>query len=167
MQNSVTLKGNPVELSGTLPSVGSQAPDFSLADAALQDTSLAQFAGKKKVLNLFPSIDTPTCATSVRTFNEKAASLDNTVVLNISADLPFAQKRFCAAEGIENVQNLSCFRSPDFLESYGVLIASTKLTGLASRTVIVLDENDIVKHIELVSEIAEEPNYEAALSALA
>ncbi len=166
MSNPVTLKGNPVEINGTLPAIGSKAPDFSLADAALQDVSLAAFAGKRKILNLFPSVDTPTCASSIRAFNEKAASLDNTVVINISADLPFAQKRFCAAEGIENVQNLSTFRSPDFLSSYGVAIASTKLSGLAARTVIILDETDTVKYIELVSETTEEPNYEAALNAL-
>lgn len=167
MSNPVTLKGNPVEINGTLPAVGSKAPEFSLADAALQNVTLEAFAGKRKILNLFPSVDTPTCASSIRAFNEKAGSMDNTVVLNISADLPFAQKRFCAAEGIENVQNLSTFRSPDFLASYGVEIASTKLTGLAARTVIVLDESDTVKYIEQVSEIAEEPNYEAALAALA
>lgn len=165
--SKVTLKGNPVELAGALPAVGEKAPAFSLADAALQDVGLDQYAGKRKILNLFPSIDTPTCATSVRTFNESAAKMDNTVVLNISADLPFAQKRFCAAEGIENVENLSCFRSPKFLEDYGVLIASTKLAGLATRTVIVLDENDTVIHVELVSEIATEPNYENTLKALA
>lgn len=164
---SVTLKGNPVEINGTLPAIGSKAPAFSLADAALQNVTLEAFAGKRKVLNLFPSVDTPTCASSIRAFNEKAASMDNTVVINISADLPFAQKRFCAAEGIENVQNLSTFRSPDFLSSYGVEIASTKLTGLAARTVIVLDESDTVKYIEQVSEIAEEPNYDAAIAALA
>lgn len=166
MANSVTLKGNPVELVGTLPTVGSKAPDFTLADKALQNVSLENFAGKRKVLNIFPSVDTPTCANSVRAFNEKASSLDNTLVLNISADLPFAQTRFCAAEGLENVQNLSTLRDPNFLSNYGLLIASTKLAGLAARSVIVLDENDVVKHVELVGEIADEPNYEAALSAL-
>lgn len=166
MSSSVTLKGNPVELVGELPAIGSKAPDFTLADKALQNVSLENFAGKRKVLNIFPSVDTPTCASSVRAFNEKASGLDNTLVLNISADLPFAQSRFCAAEGLENVQNLSTLRDPNFLSNYGVLIASTKLAGLAARAVIVLDENDVVKYVELVSEIAEEPNYEAALAAL-
>jgi thioredoxin-dependent peroxiredoxin len=167
MSNSVTLKGNPVELAGELPAVGSQAPDFTLADKALQNVSLAAFAGKRKVLNIFPSIDTPTCAMSVRAFNEHANSLANTVVLNISVDLPFAQTRFCAAEGLENVQNLSTLRDPNFLENYGVLIKTSKLSGLAARSVFVLDENNVVKYVQLVGEIAEEPNYDAAIAALA
>jgi thiol peroxidase len=167
MPNSVTLKGNPVELAGELPAVGSQAPDFTLADKALQNVSLAAFAGKRKVLNIFPSIDTPTCAMSVRAFNEHANSLANTVVLNISVDLPFAQTRFCAAEGLENVQNLSTLRDPNFLENYGVLIKTSKLSGLAARSVFVLDENNVVKYVQLVGEIAEEPNYDAAIAALA
>jgi len=167
MPNSVTLKGNPVELAGELPAVGSQAPDFTLADKALQNVSLAAFAGKRKVLNIFPSIDTPTCAMSVRAFNEHANSLANTVVLNISVDLPFAQTRFCAAEGLENVQNLSTLRDPNFLENYGVLIKTSKLSGLAARSVFVLDENNVVKYVQLVGEIAEEPDYDAAIAALA
>lgn len=166
MTNSVTLKGNPVELSGTLPKVGATAPNFTLVDKALQDVSLDTFAGKRKVLNIFPSVDTPTCAMSVRAFNKHASSLDNTVVLNISADLPFAQTRFCAAEGLENVQNLSTMRGRDFLQSYGVLIHTSKLAGLAARAVVVLDEKNTIKHLELVSEIAQEPNYDAALAAL-
>ena len=164
--SNVTLKGNPVELSGNLPKVGSTAPEFILVDKALQYVTLETFAGKRKVLNVFPSVDTPTCAMSVRAFNKHASSLDNTVVLNISADLPFAQSRFCAAEGLENVQNLSTMRGRDFILNYGILIRTTKLAGLATRTVIVLDENNIIKHIELVSEIANEPNYDAALAAL-
>jgi thiol peroxidase len=167
MPNSVTLKGNPVELAGELPAVGSQAPDFTLADKALQNVSLAAFAGKRKVLNIFPSIDTPTCAMSVRAFNEHANSLANTVVLNISVDLPFAQTRFCAAEGLENVQNLSTLRDPNFLENYGVLIKTSKLSGLAARSVFVLDENNVVKYVQLVGEIAEEPDYDAAIATLA
>jgi len=164
--SNVTLKGNPVELAGSLPKVGSAAPDFTLVDKTLQDVSLDNFAGKRKVLNVFPSVDTPTCAMSIRAFNKHASSLDNTVVLNISADLPFAQSRFCAAEGLENVQNLSTMRGRDFLKNYGLLIHTSKLAGLASRAVIVIDESDIVKYIELVGEIANEPNYDAALSAL-
>jgi len=166
MTSAVTLKGNPVEVSGDLIKVGATAPDFKLVDKALADVSLETFAGKRKVLNIFPSVDTPTCAMSVRAFNTHASSLENTVVLNISADLPFAQTRFCAAEGLENVQNLSTMRGREFLLSYGVLIGSSKLAGLAARSVIVLDENNVVKHVELVGEIANEPNYDAALAAL-
>jgi len=160
------LKGNPVDVAGNLPQIGSTAPNFSLVDEALQDVTLDSYAGKRKVLNLFPSVDTPTCASSVREFNKRASSMDNTVVINISADLPFAQKRFCAAEGIENVVNLSTMRGRDFLMNYGVLLFSSKLAGLAARAVIILDENDIVKYIELVPEITQEPNYEAAVAAL-
>jgi len=164
--SNVTLKGNPVELEGSLPKIGSSAPSFTLVDKALQDVTLDTFAGKRKVLNVFPSVDTPTCAMSVRAFNKHASSLENTIVLNISADLPFAQTRFCAAEGLENVQNLSTMRGREFLKNYGLLINSTKLAGLASRAVIVLDESNTVKYVELVGEIANEPNYEAALAAL-
>jgi thiol peroxidase len=166
MPSSVTLKGNPIKISGKLPKIGTTAPNFMLVDKALQDVTLDTFAGKRKVLNIFPSIDTPTCAMSVRAFNKHASNMANTVVLNISADLPFAQTRFCAAEGLENVQNLSIMRGRDFLQNYGVLITSSKLAGLAARAVIVLDENNIVKHVELVSEIAQEPNYDAALAVL-
>ena len=166
MTNAVTLKGNPVELTGTLPTVGATIKNFSLVDKALQDVTLENYAGKRKVLNIFPSIDTPTCAMSVRAFNKHASSMNNTVVLNISADLPFAQTRFCAAEGLENVENLSTMRNHDFLKNFGLLIASTKLAGLAARSVIVLDENNAVKYVELVSEIAHEPNYDAALAVL-
>lgn len=166
MSSSVALKGNPVDVAGNLPQIGSMAPNFTLVDSALADVTLEDFAGKRKVLNLFPSVDTPTCASSVRTFNQLASSMDNTVVINISADLPFAQKRFCAAEGLENVVNLSTMRGRDFLMNYGVLIFSSKLAGLAARAVIVLDENDIVKYIELVPEITQEPNYDAAIATL-
>ena len=166
MTNAVTLKGNPVELTGTLPTVGATIKNFSLVDKALQDVTLENYAGKRKVLNIFPSIDTPTCAMSVRAFNKHASSMNNTVVLNISADLPFAQTRFCAAEGLENVENLSTMRNHDFLKNFGLLIASTKLAGLAARSVIILDENNAVKYVELVGEIAHEPNYDAALAAL-
>lgn len=166
MTNTVTLKGNPVEVAGNLPKVGAKAPEFTLVDKALANVSLENFAGKRKVLNIFPSIDTPTCAMSVRAFNQHASAMNNTIVLNISADLPFAQTRFCAAEGLENVQNLSTIRGTEFLTNYGVLMTSSKLAGLAARAVLVLDENNVVKHVELVGEIANEPNYEAALAAL-
>ena len=162
----VTLKGNPVQVNGELPAVGSKAPAFSLVAGNLSDVTLSSFAGKRKVLNIFPSVDTPTCATSVRTFNAQANELANTVVLCISADLPFARARFCGAEGLENVQNLSTLRGREFIENYGVAIADGPLAGLTARAVVVLDENDKVLHSELVKEIAEEPNYDAALAAL-
>jgi len=162
----VTLKGNPVQVKGELPTVGAKAPAFSLVSATLADVTLADFAGKRKVLNIFPSVDTPTCATSVRTFNAQANELANTVVLCISADLPFAQARFCGAEGLENVQNLSTLRGREFIETYGVAIADGPLAGLTARAVVVLDENDNVLHTELVGEIADEPNYDAALAVL-
>ncbi len=162
----VTLKGSPVEVAGQLPQAGQQAPAFSLVGNDLGDVSLASLTGKRKVLNIFPSVDTPTCATSVRKFNTEASQLANTVVLCISADLPFAQARFCAAEGLENVINLSTMRGAEFLNNYGVAIASGPLVGVAARAVVVLDENDKVLHSELVGEIADEPNYAAALAAL-
>ncbi len=166
MSSSVTLKGNPVDVAGNLPKIGSTAPNFTLVDKALADVTLETYAGKVKVLNIFPSVDTPTCALSVRAFNKHAANLTNTVVLNISADLPFAQTRFCAAEGIENVVNLSTMRGRDFLMNYGVLLFTSKLAGLAARAVIIIDENNVIKYIELVPEIANEPNYDAALATL-
>ena len=164
---TVTLKGNVVNLGGNLPQKGQTVPAFELADAKRNPTTLETFAGKRKVLNIFPSVDTPTCAASVRTFNQKAAAMNNTVVLCISADLPFAQSRFCAAEGIENVVSLSTFRNTQkFGNDYGVLIQDSSLAGLTARAVVVLDENNQVLHSELVSEIANEPNYDAALAAL-
>lgn len=164
---TVTLKGNPVQIGGNLPQKGATAPDFQLADAKRSLLSLADFAGKRKVLNIFPSVDTPTCATSVRTFNKQAGNLNNTVVLCISADLPFAQSRFCGAEGLENVVTLSTFRdTAKFSGDYGVQILDSSLAGLTARAVVVLDENNQVLHSELVSEIANEPNYEAALAVL-
>ncbi|HUE94687.1 thiol peroxidase [Pseudomonas sp.] len=162
----VTLKGSPVEVTGQLPQAGQQAPSFSLVGTGLADVSLASLAGKRKVLNIFPSVDTPTCATSVRTFNAGASKLANTVVLCISADLPFAQARFCGAEGLENVINLSTMRGSEFLNDYGVAIASGPLVGVAARAVVVLDEHDKVLHSELVSEIADEPDYAAAIAVL-
>ncbi|MBV2133027.1 thiol peroxidase [Pseudomonas sp. MAP12] len=164
--SQVTLKGNPVHVDGQLPQAGALAPAFRLVAADLSDKSLADFAGQRKVLNIFPSIDTPTCATSVRKFNAEASQLSNTVVLCISADLPFAQKRFCAAEGLDKVVNLSTLRGREFLKDYGVAIAEGPLLGLAARAVVVLDENDKVLHSQLVSEIGNEPDYAAALAAL-
>ncbi|EFQ63755.1 thiol peroxidase [Pseudomonas sp. FP597] len=162
----VTLKGNPVQVEGELPKVGAKAADFTLTAGDLSNVTLATFAGKRKVLNIFPSVDTPTCATSVRKFNAQANDVENTVVLCISTDLPFAQARFCGSEGLENVKNLSDFRDSDFAVDYGVAIADGPLKGLTARAVVVLDENDNVLHSELVKEIAEEPNYEAALAVL-
>ena len=162
----VTLKGNPVQVKGNLPQAGAQAPAFSLVGDGLADKSLQDYAGKRKVLNIFPSVDTPTCATSVRKFNAQANDVANTVVLCISTDLPFAQARFCGSEGLENVKNLSDFRDSDFAVDYGVAIADGPLKGLTARAVVVLDENDNVLHSELVKEIAEEPNYDAALAVL-
>ena len=166
MTQTVTLAGNPITLNGNFPQAGTQAPAFSLVAKDLADVSLSSYAGKRKILNIFPSIDTPTCATSVRQFNAKASSLPNTVVLCISADLPFAQNRFCGAEGLSNVVTLSTLRGAEFLAAYGVAITSGPLAGLAARAVIVLDENDRVLHSELVSEIKNEPDYAAALAAL-
>ena len=163
---TVTLGGNPVEVSGTLPAPGATAPAFSLVGKDLADVTLASLAGKRKILNIFPSIDTPTCATSTRKFNEAAAGLTNTVVLCISADLPFAQARFCGAEGLDKVVNLSEMRDRSFAQAYGVGIAAGPLTGLCARAVVVLDKDNTVLHTELVSEIAHEPNYDAALAAL-
>ncbi|MBV8046064.1 MAG: thiol peroxidase [Paludibacterium sp.] len=163
---TVTLKGNPVDVAGALPAKGQAAPDFQLTAADLSDVSLATFAGKKKILNIFPSVDTPTCATSVRKFNQQASGRDDTVVLCISADLPFAQQRFCGAEGLANVKTLSTFRHPEFLQSYGVKLAQGPLAGLCARAVVVLDADNRVRHAELVSEIANEPDYAAALAAL-
>ena len=162
----VTLRGNPVQVEGELPQTGSKAPDFTLTAGDLSDATLATFAGKRKVLNIFPSVDTPTCATSVRTFNAQADKVANTVVLCISSDLPFAQKRFCGTEGLDNVQSLSDFRNADFAVDYGVSIADGPLRALTARAVVVLDENDNVLHSELVPEIGQEPNYEAALAVL-
>jgi thiol peroxidase len=161
---TVTLRGNPIQTSGELPSVGSSAPSFSLVGSDLAEVSEAKFAGKKVVLNIFPSIDTPTCATSVRTFNEKAAGTD-VVVLCVSEDLPFAQNRFCGAEGIENVMTASSFRS-DFGAAYGLEMTDGPLKGLLARAVVVLDESGTVVHSELVPEIAQEPDYSAALNAI-
>lgn len=159
----ITLKGNPIHTSGDLPAVGTAAPDFQLVDGDLGTRSLGDFPGTK-ILNIFPSVDTPVCATSIRKFNEMAASKDGVAVLCISADLPFAQKRFCGSEGIEGVTNLSNFRSGAFGSDYGVTITDGPLAGLLARAVVVVDANGTVAHAELVPEIAQEPDYEAALA---
>jgi thioredoxin-dependent peroxiredoxin len=158
------LGGNTVNTVGDLPSVGS-TPSFSLTKSDLAEVTAADYAGKRLVLNIFPSIDTPTCATSVRTFDKQAASLDNTAVLCVSADLPFALKRFCGAEGIENVETASSFRS-DFGQEWGVKLADGKFTGLLARAIVVLDQKGSVIYTELVPEIAHEPNYDAVIAAL-
>ncbi|TNF36135.1 MAG: thiol peroxidase [Deltaproteobacteria bacterium] len=161
---TVTFKGNPVSTVGELPAVGSEAPDFTLVTTELSEISLHSFSGTK-VLNIFPSLDTGVCATSVRTFNAKAAGLQGVKVINVSADLPFAHKRFCSAEGIENTINASTFRSA-FLDAYGVRMTSGPLAGLAARSVVVIDETGTVKYTQLVPEIVTEPDYDAALAAI-
>lgn len=162
---TITFKGNPVHTSGELPAEGATAPALTLTRADLKDVSLAEWAGKRKVINIFPSIDTSVCATSVRTFSEKASGLADTVVLNVSADLPFAAKRFCAAEGISGVETLSTFRSR-FAEDWGVAMTDGPMRGLCARAVVVLDADDRVIHRQLVPEIAQEPDYDAALASL-
>ena len=164
--NQVTLGGHPIEVSGSFPAAGQTAPEFSLTGKDLKPITLADFAGKRKVLNIVPSLDTPTCATSTRKFNEAAAKLSNTQVIVISGDLPFAATRFCTTEGIENVVTASTFRSREFAKAYGVDITSGPLAGLTARAVVVLDANNKVLHAELVSEIKNEPGYAAALAAL-
>jgi thiol peroxidase len=166
MSTKITLRGNPVTVDGDLPAAGTKAPDFKLTSGALADVSLKDFAGKRKVMNIYPSIDTPTCATSTRKFNEAAGDLPNTVVLCVSGDLPFAAKRFCELEGLKNVAHLSTFRHPEFLKAWGVAMVDGALAGLTARAVVVLDENDKVIHSEMVPEIAQEPNYAAALKSL-
>src|SRR4051794_743563 len=161
----ITFRGNPIHTVGELPAVGSAAPAFTVTGLDLSDVSAGDFAGKNLVLNIFPSIDTQVCATSVRTFNERAAALDNTVVLNVSADLPFAMGRFCGAEGIEDVQSASAFRS-DFGDTYGVEIAEGPLAGLMSRAVVVVNSDGVVTYTEQVPEIGQEPDYDAALASL-
>jgi len=163
---TVTLRGNPIHTTGDLPAVGSTAPDFKLVDGDLKDQTLASYQGKRKVLNIVPSLDTPTCATSTRKFNEKASAMSNTAVLVVSSDLPFAQKRFCTTEGLKNVVPLSLMRSREFAKSYGVLITDGPLAGICARAVVVVDENDKVLYRQLVPEIAQEPDYDAALAAL-
>lgn len=163
---TVTLRGNPIHTVGELPAVGSQAPDFLVTGAGLADVKLSDFAGSRLVLNIFPSVDTPTCATSVRTFNQALSSLENTKVLCVSADLPFAQARFCGAEGLDAVLNGSTFRS-SFGADYGVTFSDGPLRGLLSRAVVVIGADGTVLHTEQVAETADEPSYEAALASLA
>ena len=165
--SQITLKGNPIHTCGTLPAVGSQAADFVLTKTDFADVSLQNFAGKKIVLNIFPSIDTPVCATSVRRFNAEAVKLNNAVVLCVSVDLPFAHNRFCGAEGVQNVIPVSELRKRKFGEDYGVRIIDGPLAGLFSRAVVIIDEMGKVVYTEQVPEIAQEPNYEAALKVLA
>ncbi|GHE41168.1 thiol peroxidase [Sphingobacterium griseoflavum] len=162
----ITFKGTAINTQGELPAVGTTAPDFKLTAGDLSEKTLSDFKGKKIILNIFPSVDTGTCAASVRTFNEKAAGLDNTVVLCISRDLPFAQGRFCAAEGIENVVSLSEYKDSNFSDAYQLKISDGPLAGLLSRSVVVIDENGNVTYTEQVPETTEEPNYEKALAAL-
>ena len=162
----VTRRGAPCNTNGDLPAVGSQAPDFKLVAGDLSDVDLTTYAGKKKLLNIVPSLDTPTCAISTRKFNEYANDHADTITLIISADLPFAQGRFCSSEGLNNVAPLSMMRSRNFAEDYGVLLVDGPLAGITARAVMVLDKNNKVVYTELVPEIAQEPDYQAALTAL-
>lgn len=162
----IKLKGNAIHTSGNLPGVGQNAPDFLLTNSDLGDVSLKDFSGKKIIMNIFPSIDTQVCATSVRKFNEKAGQLPNTVVLCISVDTPFAQKRFCGAEGLKNVVTLSEFRKREFGEKYGLRIVDGPLAGVLSRSIVVVSESGKVAYTEQVPEITQEPDYEKALKAL-
>jgi thiol peroxidase len=163
---TVHLKGTPVHTNGELPEIGAAAPDVSLVNGQLTDVSLSEFAGKRKVLNVVPSLDTAVCAASARRFNEVAASLDDTVVLVVSADLPFAQNRFCATEGLDNVVTLSMMRDRNFARDFGVLLVDGPLAGVAARAVIVLDAGNRVRYTQLVDEISAEPDYDAVLDAL-
>ncbi|MFD0963869.1 thiol peroxidase [Pseudofulvibacter geojedonensis] len=163
---TVTLKGNPINTSGSLPAVGSTAPDFTLVKTDLSTASLSDYKGQAVVLNIFPSIDTGTCAQSVRQFNKDLNEIQDVKVLCISRDLPFAQARFCGAEGLDNVINLSDFRDNSFGKAYGLDFIDGPLEGLHSRVIIVIDENGIITHTEQVPEIVDEPNYKAAFEAL-
>lgn len=163
---NITFKGTSIHTAGELPAVGSPAPDFKLTAGDLSEKSLSDYKGKKVILNIFPSVDTGTCAASVRKFNQEAAGLENTIVLCISRDLPFAQGRFCAAEGIENVISLSEYKDNNFSDAYQLKIADGPLAGLLSRSVVVVDEEGKVVYTEQVAETTEEPNYEQALAAL-
>ena len=163
---NIAFKGNPVQTIGELPAKGTEAPGFILVKSDLSETKLSDFKGKNVVLNIFPSLDTGTCAASVRRFNKEAASLENTVVLGISADLPFAAGRFCSGEGIENVITLSTFRDDTFGKNYGLLMTSGPLKGLLARAVVVIDPAGKVRYTELVSEIAQEPDYHSAINSI-
>jgi thiol peroxidase len=163
---TITFQGKPINTCGELPSVGSKAPDFKLTNRKMWDVSLADFAGKRKLLNIVPSLDTPTCQTSTRKFNEKAAHLENTEVFVVSADLPFAQARFCEVDGIKHLSALSTFRS-SFAHDYGVQLLDSILAGLTARAIVIIDEHDTVIYTQLVAEIADEPDYASALAVLA
>ena len=163
---TITLRGKEIHTAGELPRVGSKAPDFTLTDKDLRDVGLSEWTGRKKLFSIFPSIDTPVCALSTKKFNEYARDHEDTVMLMISADLPFALGRFCNSERLANVVSLSSMRDRDFAEDYGVLIEDGPFAGLMARAIVVLDENDTVVHSELVSEIGQEPDYAAALKAL-
>jgi thioredoxin-dependent peroxiredoxin len=163
---TITLRGNPIQTSGELPAVGAAAPAFTLTKSDLSEVTTADLTGRRVVLNIFPSLDTALCAQSVRTFNQRAGEAADAVVLCVSADLPFAAKRFCGAEGIENVETASTFRNPEFADSYGVRILDGGMRGLNARAVVVIDRDGTVLHTELVPEIAQEPDYDAALGAL-
>ncbi len=162
----ITLRGNPIQTNGDLPPVGSSAPDFTLTKADWSPLSKDDLAGQQVVLNIFPSLDTGTCQQTVRAFNERAAALENTTVVCVSADLPPAAARFCGAEGIENVVTGSTFRSPDILQRFGVQMTDGKMAALAARSVVVLDTDGSVLYTELVAELSEEPDYDAAIAAL-
>jgi len=163
---TITLKGKTITTSGNLPPVGSKAPDFNLVGEDLQDVTLATFKGKKKILNIVPSLDTSVCATSARTFNQKAKEIANCAVVMVSSDLPFAAERFRSSEGLTDIVTLSLMRTRDFARDYGVLMTSGPLQGICARAVVVIDENDNVVHTELVSELAREPNYDLVLAAV-
>jgi thiol peroxidase len=164
---TITLDGNEIHTNGELPAVGDAAPDFKLVDSELNDRSLADFKGKKKILNIFPSLDgSPFCVASTKKFNEVARSRDDVATLAISADLPFAMSRFCSEEGVKNVSTLSMMRSKNFAKDYGVLIVDGPLNGITCRAVVILDENDKVVYTELVPEIAQDPDYDKAIAAL-
>ncbi|MED5502595.1 MAG: thiol peroxidase [Pseudomonadota bacterium] len=162
----ITLQGNKINTNGDVPKVGSAAPDFVLVDSDLNDISLSNYDGKNIILNIIPSLDTPVCQKSTKIFNEKASSLSDVVVLAVSADLPFAMKRFCSAESIESVKPMSMMRSRNFAKDYGVLLVDGPLSGITARAVVVIDKDKKIIHSELVQEIANEPNYEAALNSL-
>ncbi|HKK06773.1 MAG TPA: thiol peroxidase [Gammaproteobacteria bacterium] len=162
----ITLKGNPINTNGDLPAVDAAAPDFHLTDGELNDVTLADYKGKKKLLNIVPSLDTPVCATSTKKFDEYAKGRDNVVMLIVSADLPFAQGRFCTSEKLDNVVPLSMMRSRNFAKDYGVLIQDGPLAGITARAIVVIDENDKVVYTEMVPEIGQEPDYDKALAAL-
>ncbi len=162
----ITLQGNEIHTNGNLPGIGSSAPDFTLVNKDLEDVSLSAFPGKRKILNIVPSLDTPVCAMSTKKFDEFAKEHDDTAILTISADLPFAMSRFCVSENLEHVISLSIMRSQDFSRDYGVLIEDGPLAGITARAIVVLDQKNVVVHTELVGEIAHEPDYKAAIQAL-